>query len=822
MEERSDDGSFCPSDVSDEGSSNGESSSVAMKGSSNSEVYDSDSEGSRELSEYEKLRAERIKRNLARLEALGLHKARNELNEAVTPQPTSDCAVVQARKRPASAPVEPRRKSPRLQHLQQRKLVDLSRPRRRYCRHQSTSTSTSLVSRTKAQHALQASKAVLVGTAKRNILKGKHGDMVVHPMKLKNIRAKVKSGRLPEELHKDFLVSCTAWLIHQGKTNCMNYQDKTIQTKCSCLKTLVDADNSEETIDQVANSLCNYFSMPKQTHHLCMKDWILAATNIKNIAKPSLREIQKYFNVAGVFIDAPESQHPFCVCQNTLMKLYNFGYKKYSTVKGQIHEAFLKPHGLTAKESNFFKSKKEKFVDINRALKVFFDRLRDEHSETHATRVIREKFGIGLRAEEVDTVELPSSMTKRQLYCQFCFTRGWSIRADAKGKLPKLSDYPRRPFDDHDWPPGSMCKPVPSRFYFLAFWVKHYPKMKIRNPSEDTCNECWKYKNQLGVLSRKMNDQIRKERAENDNDLAEETEEQDVSALLAINPHVDSNEQEDDEEENINNLLNLMDVTDYSPPTNISSTSSNQTSVEDEIIEQEGSAHDQSMCDIMDDTTFTSQLVREEEMLFTLAGRHVKQARAMREFCNAKTDIARSCEDRNVPWAEHEITEVGDYAQNEGVPHFGCEQPGDIYYFSPLGVYIFGIVRLYKKETELIAQYYFEGEGKKGGNNVASLIWNKLYNIERMVEKSEKEGPAKSYTLIMDNCGGQNKNRMVIRLMLMLVEIGVFQKTCLAFLVRGHTKNACDRMFMLLKQNFHKKTYIQENNYTTISTITWV
>ena len=82
--------------------------------------------------------------------------------------------------------------------------------------------------------------------------------------------------------------------------------------------------------------------------------------------------------------------------------------------------------------------------------------------------------------------------------------------------------------------------------------------------------------------------------------------------------------------------------------------------------------------------------------------------------------------------------------------------------FFPLGVYIFGIVRLYKQETEIIAQYYFEGKGKKGGNNVASLVQNRLSRIEKIVEKSEKEGPAKSYCLIMDNCGGQNKNRMMI------------------------------------------------------------
>lgn len=45
----------------------------------------------------------------------------------------------------------------------------------------------------------------------------------------------------------------------------------------------------------------------------------------------------------------------------------------------------------------------------------------------------------------------------------------------------------------------------------------------------------------------------------------------------------------------------------------------------------------------------------------------------------------------------------------------------------------------------------------------------------------------------------------------MLTEIGIFEKCSNLYLVRGHTKNACDRMFMLLKQHFHyKNIYTKE------------
>ena len=431
---------------------------------------------------------------------------------------------------------------------------------------------------------------------------------------------------------------------------------------------------------------------------------------------------------------------------------------------------------MTAKESNAYKCVKDKFCEINIALHAYFTKLRTEHAEPHATRVVRERFGVALRAEEIDLVELPSSMTSRQLYSQFCYGRGWSIRANNKGGLPKVKDYPRRPFDNVGWPPGSMAKAVPSRSYFLRFWKKYYPKVRIRPPSEDTCNECWKYKNQLGVFSRRMQNDVRRQRAESGMDIDDHNLGNSDGAQEENN---EENNEREPEEEDIDNLLCLTTVTDYS------STSCDQNCTADD--------------------TFMSQLVREEELLFTAAGKHVRHAKEMRDYCNLKTRIARECEDNCVPWSEREITEVGDYAQNEGVPHFGCEQPGDIYYFSPLGVYIFGMVRLYKKENELVAQYYYEGEGKKGGNNVASLLYNKINKIENWVQQAFTEGPAKSYSLIMDNCGGQNKNRMVIRFLLLLTEIGVFRQINLLFLVRGHTKNACDRMFMLLKQNFHKR-----------------
>ena len=82
----------------------------------------------------------------------------------------------------------------------------------------------------------------------------------------------------------------------------------------------------------------------------------------------------------------------------------------------------------------------------------------------------------------------------------------------------------------------------------------------------------------------------------------------------------------------------------------------------------------------------------------------------------SKADLAN-----DVKWPNRRDCFVGDYSQNMGLPWFGNEQPGVIYYYSPLGIYVFGMAN-YATE-HLHAYVYDEGEGAKGGNNVCSLIY---------------------------------------------------------------------------------------------------
>jgi hypothetical protein len=127
---------------------------------------------------------------------------------------------------------------------------------------------------------------------------------------------------------------------------------------------------------------------------------------------------------------------------------------------------------------------------------------------------------------------------------------------------------------------------------------------------------------------------------------------------------------------------------------------------------------------------------------------------------------------------------VCDYAQNLGLPHFGVEQPANIYYFLELTINTFGIADVTQKPMKMLAYGYTKDKGGKGGNNVASLIMKGLADLRWL----KQDCPGKRLSIIMDNCGGQNKNKYVLCLALLLAELNYFLTIELIFYTRGHTK----------------------------------
>ena len=91
------------------------------------------------------------------------------------------------------------------------------------------------------------------------------------------------------------------------------------------------------------------------------------------------------------------------------------------------------------------------------------------------------------------------------------------------------------------------------------------------------------------------------------------------------------------------------------------------------------------------------------------------------------------------------------------------------------------------------------GDAKKGGNEVASMLWKNFDRVGLLDGRTCNE-----INLVFDNCTGQNKNRMVFRMLFFLVKLKICRRARAIFLVKGHTKNDCDRMFNLMKYDYRK------------------
>ena len=218
-----------------------------------------------------------------------------------------------------------------------------------------------------------------------------------------------------------------------------------------------------------------------------------------------------------------------------------------------------------------------------------------------------------------------------------------------------------------------------------------------------------------------------------------------------------------------------------------------------------------------DDRTvqMSNQVVTDEadvaENIILKAATHVRQTRSQRQLANLKIEQAKFTNDEVMAVMSQDQkvqTIIIDYCQNLNLPHLGEDQPGDAYYFSPMSIFCFGVCNAIN--NELTAYVYDESEGAKGGNNVASLVID--YVKTNFVH--DDKAPMKELNIIMDNCAGQNKNRMVIRTAAYIMEAGMFSKVNLIFLIKGHTKNMCDRMFNTMKRNYARRNvYTKEETY---------
>ena len=217
--------------------------------------------------------------------------------------------------------------------------------------------------------------------------------------------------------------------------------------------------------------------------------------------------------------------------------------------------------------------------------------------------------------------------------------------------------------------------------------------------------------------------------------------------------------------------------------------------------------HDIAEAAVQQAATVDHDIAEAEEAILKAAKhvKHVKNAKLMREYSNKKMEEALDDTNNDAPWSERRDCFVADFCQNMGLPHMGENQPGETYYFSPLGIYCFGVANVGKTVHDLRAYIFQEGQAKKGGDTVASLLYRHIKDCG-LIDVSK--GARKELTIVMDNCGGQNKNRMVLRLALLFVDLGFYKQVNCLFLVAGHTKTSCDRLFHVLKIAYRRQNVV--------------
>ena len=86
---------------------------------------------------------------------------------------------------------------------------------------------------------------------------------------------------------------------------------------------------------------------------------------------------------------------------------------------------------------------------------------------------------------------------------------------------------------------------------------------------------------------------------------------------------------------------------------------------------------------------------------------------------------------------------------------------------------------------------WHEGIAGRGANEIASC----LFKVLQLGSISKRH-----LNIWCDNCAGQNKNRMVLFVLMYLVAKCCYLKIALKFLVSGHSYMACDRDFGLIEK----------------------
>ena len=119
--------------------------------------------------------------------------------------------------------------------------------------------------------------------------------------------------------------------------------------------------------------------------------------------------------------------------QGTEPMVFKAGLSAILYVRKDRWKTAVKPgkvHGLT-KEKGIEKNRNKNKVEMYVSLGDYFEELR-EKSIPFAARIIREKFVLATRDDDLDEVCLPPHLTKHRCYAIWCWKRGWKVAKKSK------------------------------------------------------------------------------------------------------------------------------------------------------------------------------------------------------------------------------------------------------------------------------------------------------------------------------------------------------------------------------------------------------
>ena len=154
--------------------------------------------------------------------------------------------------------------------------------------------------------------------------------------------------------------------------------------------------------------------------------------------------------------------------------------------------------------------------------------------------------------------------------------------------------------------------------------------------------------------------------------------------------------------------------------------------------------------------------LREEKALENLAvinkfRLYINEAQSMQQQARIAVGQAKEDTEKKMPVEHMHIVAMVDFCQNVQLPPHKMDQPGKTYSFVPLNIFVLGVVDCNSKKDHLHAYMYTEAEGGKGGNLVASMIMKYLFD-RGLLDGQQRY----KLIIVMENCSGQNKNKMVI------------------------------------------------------------